>query len=329
MIYDIATIALGAVGNEILAHSKRALRAVGQKYSCDFRFTPCLTSEEISAINNPMAAKNAIDKADKAHAVLICSADKNPSGAVRGIIDSLGVYAYLRHTQSFDKNVKSDIVTVCDADYGVRRNESGFRNGEKFGREAFEIQCYGELEIERVARIAYELASERTHKLTLADEANVFATSRLWRKIVTDINEDYPDVRLNVAYVRDVAERLVLDPSSFDVLLAPRAFADILVSLSSAVSGNSNNLAAAYLKDTPQGVYEAVCTPDVFGRVCNPVGAILTCACMLRLSFDMAEAADSLENAVRQTLSDGCLPIDLGGELSPDEITEAILSRLQ
>lgn len=327
MIYDIATIAIGSVGNEILAHSKRAFDVIGQKYSCEFRFSPCLTGD--AANENTTFINNAIDKADKAHAVLIGSADSKfcQSGAVRKIIDSLGVYAYLRHIKSLDKD--ADIVTVCDADYGVRRNESGFRNGDKFGREAYEIQCYGELEIERVARIAYEIASERAQKLTLADEANVFATSRLWRKIVTDINEDYPDVRLNVAYACDVAARLALEPSSFDVVLAPRAFADVLTSLASAVSGNSRVLPSAYLKDTPQGVYEAVCAPDVFGRFCNPIGAILTSACMLRHSFDMADAADALENAVRQTLSDGCAPIDIGGELSADETAEAVLSRLQ
>ena len=111
-----------------------------------------------------------------------------------------------------------DLVTVRELTGGIYFGEHGYRTGAA-GREAFDTECYAELEIERVARIAYELAEKRSRKVCLVDKANVLTSSRLWRKVVSDINEDYPSVQLDMMYVDNAAMQLALDPSQFDVPL--------------------------------------------------------------------------------------------------------------
>ena len=213
---------------------------------------------------------------------------------------------------------------------GIYFGDRGFRNG-KTGREAYDTECYSELEIERVARIAYELAEKRSRKVCLVDKANVLTSSRLWRKIVSDINEDYPSVRLEMMYVDNAAMQLALAPSQFDVILTSNLFGDILSDLTAAIVGSIGVMPSASLGATSAGMYEAIhgSAPTLAGLdKADPVGTILSAAMMLRLSFDLDKEAAAVEHAVETALNAGLGTPDIGGTLGTIKMTDEIITHI-
>ena len=223
-----------------------------------------------------------------------------------------------------------DLVTVRELTSGIYFGERGFRTGAT-GREAFDTECYSEIEIERVARVAFEIAEKRSRRLCLVDKANVLTSSRLWRNVVADIAEDYPTVALSMMYVDNAAMQLALNPSQFDVVLTSNLFGDILSDLTAAIVGSIGVMPSASLGATTVGMYEAIhgSAPTIAGQnKANPVGTILSAAMMLRHSFDLAREASAVEAAVESALDAGKGTADIGGTLSTTEMTEEILSRL-
>ena len=223
-----------------------------------------------------------------------------------------------------------DLVTVRELTGGIYFGDRGFRNG-KTGREAYDTECYSELEIERVARIAYELAEKRSRKVCLVDKANVLTSSRLWRKVVSDINEDYPSVRLEMMYVDNAAMQLALAPSQFDVILTSNLFGDILSDLTAAIVGSIGVMPSASLGATSAGMYEAIhgSAPTLAGLdKADPVGTILSAAMMLRLSFDLDKEAAAVEHAVETVLNAVLGTPDIGGTLGTIKMTDEIISRI-
>jgi 3-isopropylmalate dehydrogenase len=175
---------------------------------------------------------------------------------------------------------------------------------------------YSVPEIERITRIAFDLARGRRRKVTSVDKANVLEVSRLWRDTVIRIAADYPDVTLEHQYVDSCAMALVARPASFDVILTENMFGDILSDEAGAVVGSLGLLASASIGGRV-GLYEPVhgSAPDIAGSgVANPLGAILSTAMMLRHSFNLEAEAASIESAVEQTLADGCRTRDLVGQ---------------
>ena len=221
-------------------------------------------------------------------------------------------------------------MTVRELTGGIYFGERGFRTGAT-GREAFDTECYSEIEIERVARVAFEIAEKRSRRLCLVDKANVLTSSRLWRNVVADIAEDYPTVALSMMYVDNAAMQLALNPSQFDVVLTSNLFGDILSDLTAAIVGSIGVMPSASLGATTVGMYEAIhgSAPTIAGQnKANPVGTILSAAMMLRHSFDLAREASAVEAAVESALDAGKGTADIGGTLSTTEMTEEILSRL-
>ena len=165
----------------------------------------------------------------------------------------------------------------------------------------------------------------------LADKANNLTTSRLWRKIVTDINEDYPDVRLDMLDISEIAKRLAQNPARFDVILTTNLFGEAIIAFANALVGCENAMPVITLGDTTLGLYGAKCfAPECFAKngVVNPIGEILACASMLRLSLDLDKEATAIENAVTATIAESKLPFDLGGTLTASQIVDEIISRL-
>jgi 3-isopropylmalate dehydrogenase len=172
---------------------------------------------------------------------------------------------------------------------------------------------YSEPEIERIARVAFDLARSRRRKLTSVDKANVLECSQLWRETVKRVAEDYPDVQLDHQYVDACAMALVARPASFDVMLAENLFGDILSDEAGAVVGSLGLLASASIGGRV-GLYEPVhgTAPDIAGQgIANPLGAILSAAMMLRHSFRLETEASSVERAVELTLEAGHRTRDL------------------
>ncbi len=349
MTYDIATISADETGLQLIDGAKRVLDAIGKKYCHEFNFCDGVIGKRAIEKYGEALPQSTLDCSAKAHAVLFGASAEQSSyalplqSALTSLCKSLGLYAGLHPVKLYpilanQSALKDDIlskgvdlVIVRDVDGGIYFGENGFRINGKFGREAFDTERYSELEIERVARIAYELARTRNKSVALADKATSLTSSRLWRKIVTDINEDYPDVRLDMLDISEIAKRLAQNPAQFDVILTSNLFGDAITAFAGALVGSENAMPSITLGDTTLGFYGAKCdTPDCFAKngVVNPVGEILACASMLRLSFDLAKEATALENAVTATIADGKLPFDLGGTLTSFQIVDEIVSRL-
>ncbi len=177
--------------------------------------------------------------------------------------------------------------------------------GEPGSRVAMNTMTYGEPDIERIARVAFDLAMKRRRKVLSVDKANVLECSRLWREVVTRCAKDYPGVQLSHMYVDSAAMSLVQRPKDFDVILTENMFGDILSDQAGGVVGSLGLLASASIGG-PVGLYEPVhgSAPDIAGKgIANPLGAILSVALLLRHSFGLENEAASIENAVSAALN--------------------------
>jgi 3-isopropylmalate dehydrogenase len=173
--------------------------------------------------------------------------------------------------------------------------------------------AYDVLEIERVARVAFDCASKRRRRVTSVDKANVLECSKLWREVVQDVSRDYPGVELEHMLVDRAAMELIARPSWFDVLLTENLFGDILSDEASMLAGSLGLLPSASI-GSGIGLYEPVhgSAPDIAGRgIANPVGAIASMAMMLRHSFELDEEARSVESAIAAAFREGFVTADL------------------
>lgn len=347
---EILTLSGDGIGPETVNAAVRVLERIAEKYSHDFRFSEALIGGcAIDAKGHPLP-DDTVRAALAADAVLLgaVGGDKwdnapvRPEAALLGIRKQLGLYANLRPAKLFpalsgasalkpeivEKGI--DLVTVRELTGGIYFGERGYRNGNT-GREAYDTESYSEIEIERVARIAFELAETRRKKVCLVDKANVLTSSKLWRKVVSDINEDYPSVRVDMMYVDNAAMQLALNPSQFDVILTSNMFGDILSDLTAAIVGSIGVMPSASLGATSVGMYEAIhgSAPLLAGKnIANPIGTILSAAMLLRLSLNLDEEARTVENAVENVLNAGLGTADIGGNLGTKELTDEIIARI-
>ena len=347
---EILTLPGDGIGPEIVSSAVRVLDRVAERFGHTFVCREGLIGgAAIDAADTPLP-EDTVRAAHAADAVLLgaVGGDKwdalpvRPESALLGIRKELGLYANIRPAKLFRALSSAsalkpeivargiDLVTVRELTSGIYFGERGFRTGAT-GREAFDTECYSEIEIERVARVAFEIAEKRSRRLCLVDKANVLTSSRLWRNVVADIAEDYPTVALSMMYVDNAAMQLALNPSQFDVVLTSNLFGDILSDLTAAIVGSIGVMPSASLGATTVGMYEAIhgSAPTIAGQnKANPVGTILSAAMMLRHSFDLAREASAVEAAVESALDAGKGTADIGGTLSTTEMTEEILSRL-
>ena len=188
------------------------------------------------------------------------------------------------------------------------------RKGEGEEESGFDTMIYSRREIRRIAHLAFQAAQKRNNKVTSVDKANVLATSILWREVVNDVAQDYPDVTLEHLYVDNAAMQLVRDPNQFDVMLCPNLFGDILSDICAMITGSMGMLPSASLNSSGFGMYEPAggSAPDIAGQgIANPIAQILSAALMLRYSLNQEAAADAIEAAVAKALDESVLTADL------------------
>ena len=204
----------------------------------------------------------------------------------------------------------------------------------KYGEEAYDTECYSRMEIERIAKVAFESARKRRKKLISIDKANVLESSRLWRKVVHEIAEQYPDVECTDMLVDNAAMQLVRNPAQFDVIVTSNMFGDILSDEASQITGSIGMLPSASLGETKRGLYEPIhgSAPDIAGKgLANPIATILSASMMLLYAFNEREASEAIVSAVDKVLNKGLRTADLArgkDALTTVQMTDAIIENL-
>lgn len=353
--FNIAVIAGDGIGPEITDAAIRVLKKVGEKYGCKFNFTDVFAGGcAIDKYGEPLP-KASVDACLAADSVLLGAVGGpkwdtlpghlRPERALLGVREAMGLYANIRPARLMpeleaacplkmaSEGVGFDLVIVRELTGGMYYGERGRREG-KYGIEAYDTECYGTGEIERIGRVAFEMARGRRRKLTSIDKANVLESSRLWREVMHRLAAEYPDVEYSDMLVDNAAMQLVRDPGQFDVIVTSNMFGDILSDEASQITGSIGMLPSASLGDGKRGLYEPIhgSAPDIAGTgKANPLATILSAAMMLRLSLDMPEAADDVERAVSEAIRAGLRTADIaagGPSIGCFEMASAVVERI-
>lgn len=228
-----------------------------------------------------------------------------------------------------------DILCVRELTGGIYFGEPKGRSGSGPHEKGYDTMVYSRIEVDRIARMAFEAAMLRKKRVTSIDKANVLNSMVLWREVVTEVARDYPDVELNHMYVDNAAMQLVKNPHQFDVLLCGNMFGDIISDECAMITGSMGLLASASLNGEKYGLYEPAggSAPDIAGKgIANPVAQVLSGAMMLKYSFDYPQAADEIQTAVSRVFKKGIFTGDLAGPgrtaVSTKDMGDAIVEEL-
>lgn len=337
MLLKLTILPGDGIGPEVTEQAVAVLQAVASRFGHQLQLQHKLIGGAALAVANDPLPADTVQACLASGAVLLGAVgspafDQNPghlrpeAGLLR-IRRELGAYANLRPAVFFPALEDTsplrpevvrgtDIMIVRELLGGAYFGQPRSIEGQAGARVAVNTMRYGEQEIERIARVAFELAMTRRRKVLSVDKANVLECSRLWREVVTRIVKDYPEVKLAHQYVDSAAMLLVQRPADVDVLLTENMFGDILSDQAGGVVGSLGLLASASIGG-PVGLYEPVhgSAPDIAGKgIANPLGAILTVAMLLRHSFQLENEAGCVEQAVSTALSQGARTADLAGK---------------
>ena len=328
MKLDILVLPGDGIGPEITREAVKVLRALCDAWGHDLHLEEGLVGGASLKAHGVPVSGATLEAARKADAVLLGAVglpefDREPPSRrpERGLLDlrqAMGVFANLRPVKAHpalygasplkeSRIAGTDLLIVRELTGGLYFGQPRSLEGEGRARRAVNTMTYSYGEIERVARMAFQLAAGRRSRVTSVDKANVLETSQLWRAVVTEVALDFPAVALDHLYVDNAAMQLVLDPTRFDVLLTENLFGDILSDEAAVLTGSLGMLPSASLGGKV-GLYEPVhgSAPDIAGRgLANPLGAILSAAMLLRHSLGLETEAKALENAVSATLTAG------------------------
>lgn len=338
--YQIAVVAGDGIGPEVTSQAVEVMKKIGEMYGHDFQFTPVMAGGCAIDATGSCLPEETISICQKADSVLLgavggpkwdgVAGGERPERALLGLREQLGLYANLRPA-TIHKALKEacplkeeiigdglDILIVRELTGGIYFGERGIQEGQ-FGKEAYDVEKYSEMEVRRIAKRAFEAAMQRKKNLVSVDKANVLESSRLWRRIVNEVAEDYPEVKVSHMYVDNAAMQLVRNPKQFDVIVTSNIFGDILSDEASMITGSIGLLPSASLGEGGKGMYEPIhgSAPDIAGKdMANPIAAILSVSMMLKYSFGLEEEAKLVENAVETVLESGYFTADIAKDHS-------------
>jgi 3-isopropylmalate dehydrogenase len=347
---DVLLLPGDGIGQEIVPEAAKVLKAIGERFQIDFRFQEALVGGAAYDHCGDPLPEGTLRLCKESDAIILGAIGgpkweqlpvhlRPEMGALLPLRKKLGLYANIRPAVLYPgligaSPLKPEVVDGLDL-VVVRELTGGLYFGTKKrevvdGEEqAVDTLVYKTGEIRRIGRLAFQMAQRRRKKLTSVDKANVLASGRLWREVITELGKEYPDVELEHMYVDNCSMQLVRKPTQFDVIVTENTFGDILTDEASVLTGSIGMLASASIGGNV-GLYEPShgSAPDIAGQQkANPLATILSAAMMLDLSFDMPEAARSIEDAVCHVVEDGYRTPDLmqsGGK----EVTTAAMGDL-
>ncbi len=324
--YRITLLKGDGIGPEIVDQAVKVLDKTAEKFGFTVEYDEALLGGcAIDATGVPLPEET-VAKCKASDSVLLGAVggpkwdtlpgSNRPEAGLLGIRGALGLFANLRPSVIFGplksaSPIKDEIIGDNMDILIVRELTGGIYFGERGRKEvdgkpaAWDTEMYTVPEIERIARVAFEMAMKRNKKLTSVDKANVLESSRLWRETVIRLSAEYPEVELNHLYVDNAAMQLVRNPKQFDVIVTSNIFGDILSDEASMIAGSIGMLASASLSGGKLGLYEPIhgSAPDIAGKgIANPLATILSVAMMLRYSLNRLEAAQAIEDAVAKVL---------------------------
>lgn len=353
---QIAVLPGDGIGPEITESAVEVLKAVAEKYGHKFTFVyGQIGGSAYEETGNPLP-DDTLQQCKNSDAILLGAVggpkwdqlppEVRPEKGLLKIRKELQLYANLRPTVYYESLADSsplkreiiegvDLLMVRELTGGIYFGEPSERI-EKDGKPAVvDTLFYTKEEIERIIRLAFELASKRRKKVTSVDKANVLESSRMWRETAEEIAKDYPDITLEHLLVDNAAMQLVRAPGQFDVVVTENMFGDILSDEASVLPGSLGMLPSASISLNGPYLYEPIhgSAPDIAGQnIANPLATILSAAMMLRTSFDLDEEASAIEKAVDDVLKKGYRTKDIASEgtevLSTTEMTEKVIAAI-
>ncbi len=352
----IALLPGDGIGPEVVAAALRVLKKTGELFDFSIETKEALIGgAAIDATGQPLPDET-VQTCLASDAVLLGAIggpkweslphEQKPEQALLGIRKALNTFANLRPAKVWDALISAstlkpevvrgvDIMIVRELTGGIYFGKPAgieTRDGEKVG---FNTMIYKEAEVERIARMAFQIARQRGKKVTSVEKANVLNVSQLWRETVTKVSREFPDVTLNHMYVDNAAMQLIRNPRQFDVIVTGNLFGDILSDEASMLTGSLGMLPSASVGGKI-GLFEPVhgSAPDIAGKgLANPLATIATLAMMLRYSFQEEAAAAAIEQAIDRVLQAGFRTADIAEPettvLSTSEMTEKVLQNLE
>ncbi len=329
--FNIAVIKGDGIGPEIVEGAETVLNAAAKKFGHKFNYTDVYMGGcAIDKFGEPLPQET-IDICKKSDSVLLGAVGgpkwdncpKRPEAGLLGIRKALELYSNLRPSilkpQLKEASPLKDSKLENGLNVMVVRELTGgiyFGKREKAqdGSWASDEEKYSVEEIRRIGKIAFETAMLRNKRVVSVDKANVLESSRLWRKTITELSAEYPEVELSHMYVDNAAMQLAINPAQFDVIVTSNIFGDILSDLSSAIAGSIGMLPSASLGATKCGMYEPIhgSAPDIAGMdIANPIATIVSAAMMLEMSFGLIDEAKAINDSVDKVLDMGYRTTDI------------------
>jgi 3-isopropylmalate dehydrogenase len=358
MSHSILLLPGDGIGPEVVAQARRVLERVADLYKLTIELDEANLGGVAIEREGRAYPQSTQIKARSAAALLLGAvggpqwdglpAEDRPERGLLAIRADLDLFANLRPAILFPQLADAsslkpelvaglDILIVRELTGGIYFGEPrGIRTREDGEREGYNTYIYRESEIERISKLAFELAAKRGGRLTSVDKANVLEVTQLWREVVTNVAGNFPEVDLDHLYVDNAAMQLVRAPKQFDVLVTGNIFGDILSDTAAMLTGSIGMLPSASLNAHSAGLYEPVhgSAPDIAGQDCaNPLATILSVAMLLRYSLDAPDAAIAVEAAVSAVLDQGCRTADIAAKgdvvIGTEAMGTAVLNALE
>ncbi len=335
MLLKIAVLPGDGIGQEVTTEALKVLKTVADKYGHTLNYEPALVGGAALEKEGVAITEATLDLCRASDGILFGAVglpkydnepmERRPELALFKLRKSFELFANLRPVKNVPmlQNASTikpevlagvDLIVVRELTGGLYFGQPSRRYTDEGGRKAVDTMPYSEQEIERIVRVAFELAKGRKQKVTSVDKSNVLNTSRLWREIANEVHRDYPGIELEHLLVDSAAMMLIRKPASFDVIVTENLFGDILTDEASMLAGSMGLLASASLGTATNaaggqfGLYEPIhgTAPDITGQgIANPLAAIGCAAMLLRLTYGLEKEASDIEGAVLAVLEAG------------------------